>query len=127
MLLGDTVVVDRSNRKKSLLGTFDTITVREVPVARVFSLSLKIIGGEGTYPFLLQRVCRETAAVRGTWTRHATIGDRLRAADYPLDLPRVQVSKASRDDFQISANNQLLGTTTLEMSLFPAGSRKEAA
>jgi hypothetical protein len=104
-LLCDTAVVDRSNGKKSLLGILDTISVREVPVARVFSLSLKIIGGEGTYPFLLQRVSRETAAVLGTGTGHAAIGDRLRAADYPLDLPPVQVPKAGRSEFQISANN----------------------
>ena len=59
------------------------------------------------------------------WARDTR--QRLHAADSSLDLPPVQVSKAGRDDFQNSANNQALGTTPLKMSLFPAGSRKEGA
>jgi hypothetical protein len=124
-LLCDTAMVDRSNGKKSLLGIFDTIYVREFSVARVFSLSCKIVRNEGPYQFLLTLVSRETAPVRGTGTGHATIGGRLRAPDYPLDLPPVQAPEAARYEFQISVNNQVLGTTTPDIRLFPAGSRKE--
>ena len=57
-------------------------------------------------------------------TGHAASGC---AADSSLDLPPVQGSKAGRDDFQNSANNQVLGITPLDMGLFPAGNRKEGA
>jgi len=55
--------MDRSDGRRSLLGTFDTISVREVPVARVSSRDSKIVGSEGPYQFLLTLVSQETAAV----------------------------------------------------------------
>jgi len=67
-------------------------------------------GAKDPSQFLRTLVSQETAAVRGMGTGHAASGC---AADSSLDLPPVQGSKAGRDDFQNSANNQVLGTTPL--------------
>jgi hypothetical protein len=126
-LLGESVVVDRNNGKMSLLGILETSSGRGCPVGRLFSLSVKIRGGEGPFQCLLTLGSRETAALRGTGTAHATLRDQPRAADSLLDLSPVQVPKAGRSEFQNSANNQFLGTTSLNMSRSPVACWKEAA
>jgi hypothetical protein len=113
VLACDAAHADTITGKKSLLGIFDVIHVKQFPTQHPISLYFKVADAEGYYTFEVRYVQAETGAVLAGAEGELIATDRLTATDMYFPFPPLNVPTAGRYEFQIWANSMFLGSTSI--------------
>ena len=113
VLMCDAAVEDPSTGKKSLIGVFDLLYVKEFPTQRPISLYFKIADAEGLYKFDVRYVQVNTGKLLAQAEGELTANDRLASYDLHLPFPPLPLPEIGRYEFQIRANSMFLGATSM--------------
>ena len=112
-LMCDAAVSDPITGKKSLIGVFDLVHVKEFPAQLPISLYFKIVDAEGFYKFDVRYVQVNTGEVLAQAEGELTVNDRLTSSEMHLPFPPLPLPKIGRYEFQIWANSMFLGATSM--------------
>ena len=112
-LMCDAAVEDPSTGKKSLIGVFDLVHVKEFPTQRPISLYFKIADAEGFYKLDVRYVKVNTGDVLAQAEGKLTANDRLASSDLHLPFPPLPLPEIGMYEFQIWANSMFLGATSM--------------
>jgi hypothetical protein len=110
----DVAVADPSTGKKSLIGVFDRIFVRQFPAQRPVSLYMKLTDAEGQYRLVVKYVQTSSGFVLAEAPGEMKAADRLTSAEAILSFPPLPIPEAGRFEFQIWANDIYLGGTFVD-------------
>ena len=118
VVICDTAVEDPNSRKKTLVGIFDRVWVREFPTRRQLSLYLKVADSLGHYDVQVKFVQVSTGEMLNEVSGKMEASDRLASGDFfiPFDL---EISSEGRYEFQIWFNGMYIGQTFLDASPMP--------
>ena len=112
-LMCDAAVEDPSTGKKSLIGVFDLVHVKEFPTRLPISLYFKIADAEGFYEFDVRYVQVNTGKILAQAEGELTANDRLTSSEMHLPFPPLLLPELGRYEFQIWANSMFLGATSM--------------
>ena len=112
-LMCDAAVEDPSTGKKSLIGVFDLVYVKEFPTQRPISLYFKVVDAEGLYKFDVRYVQVNIGKVLAQAEGELTVNDRLASSALHLPFPPLPMPEVGWYEFQIWANSMFLGTTSM--------------
>jgi hypothetical protein len=114
VLVCDTTATDPASGKKTLIGIFDRIHVRQFPTNRPLSLYSKITDAEGSYDISIRFVQVETGQTLAEVVGEGNFTDRLVAHDLTIEVPPLPIPSAGRYEFQVWFNDVFLGSTFLD-------------
>lgn len=111
-LLCDSLSVDPSSGKKSLIGIFDRLRVAQFPTGRIFTLYAKFTDALGRYHLKVQYVQEASDTVLGVIEAELRASDRTMGTELTITMPAaIAVPAAGRYEFRIFANEVYLGRT----------------
>ena len=109
----DAAVEDPATGKKSLIGIFDLVHVREFPTQRPISLYFKVADAEGFYKFDVRYVQADTGSILAKLEGELTAQDRLATSELHVPFPPLLIPAIGRYEFQVWANSMFLGSTSI--------------
>lgn len=111
LLLCDSVIVDETSKKKTLVGIFDRILVRRFPSKHhPITIYARLTDAEGLYDFRIEYVQIETdkRLAEGKITG-VSIPSRLQKHDLILQPPPVPIPEPGEYEFRLWANDRYIG------------------
>lgn len=109
-LICDSLSIDPSSGKKSLIGVFDQLSVAQFPTQRVFALYARLTDASGRYQLQFQFVQEATdkELARGDFELNAQ--DRTKALEIAVTMPvPMPIPEPGRYEFRILANGIYIG------------------
>ena len=110
----DTAVEDPNTRKKTLVGIFDRVYVREFPTRRHLSLYLKITDAVGLYNLQVKFVDVNSGEMLVEVAGELEAADRLASSDFFISMANLKIPSEGRFEFQIWFNGMYIGQTFLD-------------
>ena len=114
----DTAVEDPNSRKKTLVGIFDRVWVRDFPTRRQLSLYLKVADALGRYDVQIKFVQVSTGEMLNEVSGKMEVSNRLASSDFFIPF-NLEIASEGRFEFQIWFNGSYLGQTFLDASPMP--------
>ena len=113
-LVCDVAVADPSTGKKTLIGIFDRIVVKQFPTSRQMAVYLKVTDAIGTYNLSIKYVRTETDEVLGEVKGQLGASDPRRSQDLSVQLPPVPIPAAGRYEFRVFADSVYIGAAFVD-------------
>lgn len=113
-LVCDVAIADPSTGKKSLIGIFDRIAVKQFPTSRQMSLYLKVTDAIGTHNLSIKYVRTETDEVLGEVQGQLSASDPRRSQDLSVQLPPVPIPAPGRYEFRVFADSVYIGAAFVD-------------
>lgn len=120
-LICDTAATDPNTGKKSLIGIFDFVALRQFPGAHPLSLYFKIADAEGFYKLEIRHIQADTGELLGNVEGELRAENRLVTTDIHISLPPVPLPEPGLYEFQLWANSVFLGSTSVRAVKQEAG------
>lgn len=114
LLVCDTAATDPSTGKKSLIGIFDRVWVRQFPAQRTITVYGKLTDAEGNYQLKVKFVQTRTGRLVAEAEGEGQFTNRLGSSDFYVELPSLPIPEEGRYEFQILANDIFLGSTFVD-------------
>jgi hypothetical protein len=121
VLVCDVAVTDPTTNKKTLIGIFDQIHVRDFPTARPMWIYFKVTDAAGKYKIEVRYVLTDTSTTLAKIEGEMEIKDRLASADVHLPTPPLPIPRSGRYELQIWANEVYLGSTFVDVKAHGRG------
>jgi hypothetical protein len=117
VLVCDVATLDPGSGKKSLIGIFDRLNVKNFPTKRPMSIYIKLADAQGKYDVAVRLVQRETNDVLTELEGALEVTDRLTSVDFFLTAPPLPFPREGRYEFQVWANQVYLGAAMMDAHL----------
>jgi hypothetical protein len=119
-LVCDLAAMEPHTGKKTLVGIFDKMVTQRLPIIRHIFVYFKLLNGEGEYNLEIRHVLSKNGQVIGNAIGKVTLLDRLASMDQFVFLGGAVFPEYGKYDFQILANDVLLGSAVLEVLQAPS-------
>lgn len=108
-LICDQVIVDRDSNKKTIVGVFDRINVRQFPTMYApLSLYARVIDAEGEYDVRIDYVKVADEAALARIEAKAVARDRHAPAEFSFRLPPIPIPSAGEYEFRLWMNGRYI-------------------
>lgn len=111
ILLCDQIIVDERSKKKTLVGVFDVIHVKNFPALHPsLSIYARLTDAEGQYKFRMDYVqVKNDGLLFRVETPNIAIADRLRVQELVMQFPPIQIPEPGEYEFRLWANERYIG------------------
>lgn len=110
----DQILVDSGTGKKTIVGVFDRIWVRQFPARHgPVWLYVRVIDCEGQYPIRIEYVQVSNQTILGSAEGTTTSKDRHLYTDFVLQLPVIALPERGEYEFRLWMSNRFISSTRL--------------
>ena len=111
LLFCDSIIVDETSKKKTLVGVFTHINTPGFPCVHAsMSVYISLRNAEGDHELTMKLIHMETDALIGEVQIKVNFIDKTKPSDLGLNLPPTNLPESGRYEFQLWDNGDLLGT-----------------
>jgi hypothetical protein len=108
-LICDQVITDETSKKKTLVGVFDHIMVKQFPARHgPVSLYARLFDSEGTHECKVEYLRMDTQEILGNATGQIQVNSRNKSFEFALNLPAIEIPEPGEYEFQLFLDNRLI-------------------
>ena len=108
-LICDHVITDEATKKKTLVGVFDHIMVKQFPARHgPVALYARLFDTEGTHSCKVDYLRTDTQEILGNATGEINVRSRNKSFEFSLSLPAIDVPEAGEYEFRLYLDNRLM-------------------
>jgi hypothetical protein len=113
-LVCDQVITDEATKKKTLVGVFDHIMVKQFPARHgPVALYARMFDSEGVHDCNVDYVRVETQEILGNATGQIQVKSRNRSFEFSLNLPAIDLPQPGEYEFRLYIDNRLMQKSRL--------------
>lgn len=108
-LICDQVITDEATKKKTLVGVFDHIMVKQFPARHgPVALYARLYDSEGTHECKVEYLRIDTQEILGNATGQIHVNSRNKSFEFSLNLPAIEIPEPGGYEFQLFLDNRLM-------------------
>ena len=108
-LICDQVITDEATKKKTLVGVFDHVMVKQFPARHgPVALYARLFDSEGTHDCSVEYVRTDTQEVLGNAKGQISVRSRNKTFEFSINLPAVDIPEPGEYEFRLYLGNRLM-------------------
>jgi len=108
-LICDQVITDEATKKKTLVGVFDHIMVKQFPARHgPVALYARLFDSEGTHECGVDYIRTDTQEVLGNAKGQINVRSRNKSFEFSLNLPAIEIPEPGEYEFRLYLDNRMM-------------------